>query len=296
MIKNFFDLSKIALESFLLENGQQKFRTGQIWDWIYTKGAKSFFEMTNLGTSLRELLTANFSLEYAHISRELISLDETRKWLLKFIDNNEIETVFIPEESRSTLCVSSQVGCTLTCKFCHTGTQKLVRNLTAGEIIMQLMHAKDSLYDWPADKEGRSVSNIVMMGMGEPLLNYANVSQAIKIMMDPHGLNISKHKITLSTSGIIPNIYKCAADLGVNLAISLHATTDELRNEIVPINKKYPIRELLKACYQYSELTARKRNTFEYVMLKGVNDSIKDAKRLIKLISGNSCQSEPNSF
>lgn len=286
MIKNFFDLSKIVLESFLLENGQQKFRTGQIWDWIYTKGAKSFFEMTNLDTSLRELLTANFSLERAHISRELISLDETRKWLLKFIDNNEIETVFIPEESRGTLCVSSQVGCTLTCKFCHTGTQKLVRNLTAGEIIMQLMHAKDSLYDWPADKEGRSVSNIVMMGMGEPLLNYDNVSQAIKIMMDPHGLNISKHKITLSTSGIIPNIYKCAADLGVNLAISLHATTDELRNEIVPINKKYPIRELLEACYQYSELTARKRVTFEYVMLKGVNDSIKDAKGLIELISG----------
>jgi len=286
MITNFFDLHKASLESFLIEKAQPKFRAMQIWQWVYNKGLQDFSKMTNLNKSLRELLLENFSLTPPTTTKELISLDGSRKWLLKFSDCNEIETVFIPEKTRGTLCVSSQVGCTLTCKFCHTGTQKLVRNLTAGEIVMQLMHAKDFLQDWPSDKEGRAVSNVVMMGMGEPLLNYDNVSQAIKCMTNPDGLNISKHKITLSTSGIVTNIERCAIDLGVNLAISLHASNDELRNELVPINKKYPINQLLQACSNYSKLTGNKRITFEYVMLKGINDTINDAKKLIELING----------
>ena len=286
MRQNFFDLNQNDLISNIIAIDEPKFRASQVWEWVYKKGAKDFDKMTNLPQALRAKLANIFNLNRADVSKELISFDETRKWLLKFEDSNEIEAVFIPGEQRGTLCISSQVGCTLNCKFCHTGTQALVRNLTSGEIIAQLMHAKDSLNDWPADKEGRVISNVVMMGMGEPLLNYNNVSTAIKRMLSEDGLNMSKHKITLSTSGIIPYIKECAVDLGVNLAISLHAVNDELRNILVPINKKYPIKDLLEVCKHYANVTRDKRITFEYVMLDGVNDSPEDAYRLVKMIRG----------
>jgi 23S rRNA (adenine2503-C2)-methyltransferase len=287
MIKeNLFNCSKSNILSFFEEKELDTFRSTQVWQWMYQRGIREFQKMHNLGNKVANLLEENFSLAIPEISKELISSDGTRKWLLKLADNNEIETVFIPEKHRGTLCISSQVGCTLTCKFCHTGTQRLVRNLTAGEIITQLIYAKDQLLDWHQPTDKRIVTNVVLMGMGEPLLNYENVKQAINIFTDAKGLNISKNKITLSTSGIVPYIDQCAAELGVNLAVSLHATTDELRNEIVPINKKYPINKLLEACLNYSERTKEKRITFEYVMLEGINDTEDDARRLIKLISG----------
>jgi 23S rRNA (adenine2503-C2)-methyltransferase len=245
-----------------------------------------FSKMTNLSDKLRKQLDGLYNLTRAFATKDLVSFDETRKWLLKFEDGNEVEAVFIPEKTRGTLCISSQVGCTLTCKFCHTGTQKLVRNLEAHEILAQFMYAKDMLGDWPATKEERKITNIVMMGMGEPLLNYDNVAKALKVIMDPDGLGLSKRKITLSTSGIVPFIERCGVELGVNLAISLHAVTDELRNHLVPINKKYPIKELLHACKHYPALKNRERITFEYVMLNGVNDSDADARELVKLIKG----------
>lgn len=263
---------------------QPKFRAKQLWYWIYNQGEQDFDKMSNLPKDLREQLKAGFSLHRADTSKELISFDETRKWLLKFEDGNEIEAVFIPEKKRGTLCISSQVGCTLTCKFCHTGTQKLVRNLTAGEIVKQFMHAKDCLNDWPSDSLERKLTNIVMMGMGEPLLNYEQVAKALKIIMDADGLFLSKRKITLSTSGIVPMIEKCGEELEVNLAISLHAVRDSLRDELVPINRKYPIAELIKACKNYPALKGGRRITFEYVMLKDVNDSENDARELIDLI------------
>ena len=214
------------------------------------------------------------------------SIDGTRKWLLGFADGQEAETVHIPEEDRGTLCVSSQIGCTLTCRFCHTGTQRLVRNLSAAEILGQIMLARDALQEWPSPPDGRLISNIVMMGMGEPLYNYDNVAKALRIVMDGEGISISKRKITLSTAGVVPMIRRAGAELGVNLAISLHAVTDELRDRIVPINKKYPIAELMDACRSYPGLSNARRITFEYVMLKGVNDSPADARALIKLIEG----------
>jgi 23S rRNA (adenine2503-C2)-methyltransferase len=286
MKQNFFDFSKKELQSKFSEINEPKFRADQVWDWVYVKGARNFDQMSNLPKKLQNNLSDMFSLNRASVSKELISLDGTRKWLLKFDDKNEVETVFIPEETRGTLCISSQVGCTLNCKFCHTGTQALVRNLTSGEIIAQVMHAKDIMNDWPSNREGRIISNIVMMGMGEPLLNYDNVSAAIKTMLTEDGLNMSKHKITLSTSGIVPYIEDCAIGLGVNLAISLHAISDEIRNVLVPINKKYPIAALLEACRQYAKFTREKRITFEYVMLDGVNDTIEDANKLVKLVKG----------
>ncbi|MCE2992236.1 MAG: 23S rRNA (adenine(2503)-C(2))-methyltransferase RlmN [Candidatus Jidaibacter sp.] len=270
----------------LSELNLPKFRARQIFEWLYARGATSFEEMTDLPKSLREQLDGLFSLKRVDLSKELISFDETRKWLLKLADGNEIETVFIPEKSRGTLCISSQVGCTLTCKFCHTGTQLLVRNLSAAEIVAQFMHAKDVFADWPSTKEDRRLTNIVMMGMGEPLYNYENVAKALKIIMDPKGLGLSKRRITLSTSGVVPEINRCGEELGVNLAISLHAVTDELRNQIMPINKKYPLKELLEACRNYPVVQTRGRITFEYVMLKDINDSIVDAKGLVKLIKG----------
>lgn len=266
--------------------GLEGFRSRQIWYWLYVRGAKSFEEMTDLPKAARDKLSELFTLKRAEVSKELISFDETRKWLLKFADGNEIEAVYIPEKTRGTLCVSSQVGCTLTCKFCHTGTQLLVRNLTPSEIVCQFMHSKDSFEDWPSTKESRKLTNIVMMGMGEPLYNYENVAKALKIIMDPSGLGLSKRRITLSTSGVVPQIARCGEELGVNLAISLHAVTDELRNHLVPINKKYPIKELLEACRTYPALKNRGRITFEYVMLKDVNDSVAEAKQLVRLISG----------
>jgi 23S rRNA (adenine2503-C2)-methyltransferase len=242
--------------------------------------------MNNIPLSFRETLQLHYSLERAKVHQALISKDETRKWLLSFEDANQVETVWIPEPTRGTLCISSQVGCTLNCKFCHTGTQPLVRNLKAGEIVAQVLHAKDVLQDWPSHAPTRKIHNIVLMGMGEPLLNYEQVAKAIQIMMHPTGLHISKKKITLSTSGIVPGIKRCAEELAVNLAISLHAVTDELRNYLVPINKQYPLQELLEACKNYASMTGHRKITFEYVMLKDVNDSPADAKKLIELIKG----------
>ncbi|NDG04502.1 MAG: 23S rRNA (adenine(2503)-C(2))-methyltransferase RlmN, partial [Alphaproteobacteria bacterium] len=220
------------------------------------------------------------------IAQHQQSVDGTQKWLLKLADGNLIEMVHIPEEDRGTLCISSQVGCTLTCRFCHTGTQKLVRNLTAAEIVGQVMLARDALGEWPSTKDERMLSNIVLMGMGEPLYNYENVAEALRLIMDGHGIAISKRKITLSTSGVVPMIARCGAELGVNLAISLHATNNELRSAIIPLNKKYPLEELLQACRTYPGLSNARRITFEYVMLKGVNDSDADARALVKLLSG----------
>jgi 23S rRNA (adenine2503-C2)-methyltransferase len=284
--KELIGLSEDELYSDLALLGFEPFRVKQIWFWVYSQGIRDFSLMTNLSVKQRILLDDMFTLADPNISKDLTSFDGTRKWLLKFPDGNEIETVFIPDDNRGTVCISSQVGCTLTCKFCYTGTQKLVRNLLAGEIVKQFMHVKDVFGDWPSTKESRKVTNIVMMGMGEPLLNYDNVCKALKIIIDPNGLSLSKRKITLSTSGIVPLIYKCGEDLGVNLAISLHAVTNELRDELVPINKRYPIEQLIDACRKYPSLKNRGRITFEYVMLKDVNDSLNDAKALINLIKG----------
>jgi 23S rRNA (adenine2503-C2)-methyltransferase len=245
-----------------------------------------FAAMSNISSTLRATLSEHFTLGRPVITKDLHSIDGTRKWLLRFADGQEVETVYIPEADRGTLCVSSQVGCTLTCKFCHTGTQKLVRNLSAAEIVLQVMLAKDALEDWPSTNEFRRVTNIVMMGMGEPLYNYDNVAQALKILMDDEGIALSKRRITLSTSGVVPEIIRCGEELGVNLAISLHAVKDELRDEIVPLNKKYPIAELLEACRSYPAANNARRITFEYVMLKDVNDSVADAHALVKLIKG----------
>lgn len=286
MTLNLLKLNKIELEDEMGKLLEPRFRAGQLWYWIYNQGVTDFAKMTSLSKKLRDYLIANYNLFRAKVVKDLVSFDETRKWLLKFDDGNEVEAVFIPEKTRGTLCISSQVGCTLTCKFCHTGTQKLVRNLEAHEIVAQFMYAKDMLNDWPSTRKLRRITNIVMMGMGEPLLNYDNVSKALKIIMDPNGLGLSKRKITLSTSGVVPFIEKCGSELGVNLAISLHAVNDELRNYLVPINKRYPIRSLLDACRSYPALKNRERITFEYVMLKEVNDSDADAKELIRLIKG----------
>ena len=263
---------------------QLNMRVNQIWGWVYNKGINSIDEMTTLSLDLREELKRYHNLERPQISDEQISKDGTKKWLLKFNDGSEVETVFIPDDERGTLCVSSQVGCTLSCTFCHTGTQRLVRNLTSQEIVSQIIIAKDSLSEW--GKEPRQITNIVMMGMGEPLYNFESVRDGILTMSDDAGLSISKRKITLSTSGIVPKIKMAGDEIGSMLAISLHATNNDLRNEIVPINKKYPIEELLEACRDYPGLSNSKRITFEYVMLKGVNDSEAEARDLVKLISG----------
>lgn len=278
---NLEEISKIVEDL-----GEKPFRAKQLWYWIYNQGVQSFDLMTNLSKELRTRLEETYTLERSQITKELISFDETRKWLLKFPDGNEVETVYIPEYARGTVCISSQVGCTLTCKFCHTGTQLLVRNLDAREIVAQFMIAKDSLNDWPSTKLGRKVTNIVMMGMGEPLFNFENVAKALKIVMDPDGLALSKRKITLSTSGVVPMIEKCGADLGVNLAISLHGVTNEIRSKIMPINNKYKLEELIQACRNYPGLEHGRRVTFEYVMLKDLNDSDDDARGLIRLIKG----------
>ena len=275
---------KDSLIKFDIPNQQINMRVNQIWGWIYNKGISSIDEMTTLSLGLREELKKYHNLDRPVISDEQTSEDGTKKWLLKFNDGSEIETVFIPDDERGTLCVSSQVGCTLNCTFCHTGTQRLVRNLSSQEIISQVVVAKDSLQEWC--EEPRKITNIVMMGMGEPLYNFEGVRDGILTMSDDAGLSISKRKITLSTSGIVPKIKMAGDEIGSMLAISLHATNNDLRNEIVPINKKYPIEELLEACRNYPGLSNSKRITFEYVMLKGVNDSEAEARDLVKLISG----------
>ncbi len=285
-LRSLIGLTRKELADVVTELGEKPFRATQLWNWMYQRGAKSFDEMINLPKGLKQSLNEKYHINRPHISKDYLSIDGTRKWLVKFPDGQEVETVFIPEEDRGTLCVSSQVGCTLTCKFCHTGTQKMVRNLAAEDIITQFMLARDALGDWPSSRAARKVTNIVMMGMGEPLLNYDAVAKALLIIMDGEGLSLSKRRITLSTSGIVPLIERCGAELGVNLAISLHAVNDELRDVLVPINKKYNIAQLMEACRNYPTLSNARRITFEYVMLNGVNDSDEDAHALVKLLEG----------
>ena len=283
---NLLGLTKAEIKSLLNKINLPNFRASQIWNWIYRSGTSDFNEMTNISKELRYLLSKNFNIWRPKISSTHQSQDGTIKWLLKLDDGNEVETVWIPDEERGTLCISSQVGCTLTCKFCHTGTQRLVRNLSSSEIVGQVMLAMDQLKDWPSASENRLLTSIVLMGMGEPLFNYENVKKALEIIMDHSGISLSRRRITLSTSGIVPEIKKCGDDLGVNLAISLHATNDNLRNELVPINKKYDIKQLLDAVRSYARISNSRRVTWEYVMLKGVNDTAEDAKNLVKLIKG----------
>jgi 23S rRNA (adenine2503-C2)-methyltransferase len=275
--------SEANLVEMLVEMGEKPFRAKQIWGWLYNKGCDDFLKMTDLSSDLREKLSNCVRIPRLENRMELMSRDGTIKWLLGLDDKNEIETVFIPEEKRGTICVSSQVGCTLTCKFCHTGTQKLVRNLSTDEIVSQVMIARDMLNDWCNSTEKR-LTNIVFMGMGEPMLNYENVADAVRVLTHRDGLNYGKKRITISTSGLVPQINRCATELGVRLAISLHAVTDDLRDELVPINRKYPIRELLNACQAYASATGGERITFEYVMLDGVNDSEEHAKKLVSLL------------
>ena len=285
-LKNLVGLDRAELAAEMAAFGAEPFRARQLWHWIYHRGATSFDEMTSLSKAFRSTLTKRYTVARPAVSRALASLDGTQKWLLRFGDGQEVESVHIPEEDRGTLCVSSQVGCTLTCKFCHTGTQQLVRNLEAAEIVGQVMIARDALGEWPSPAEDRQITNIVMMGMGEPLYNFENVAKALKIVMDHEGLSISRRKITLSTAGVAPMIRCCGAELGVNLAISLHAVTDELRDVLVPLNKKYPIAELLDACRTYPGSSNARRITFEYVMLKAVNDSPAEARELVRLLAG----------
>ena len=283
---NLLGLSKTELKLILVKNNLPKFRADQLWNWIYRSGTTNFDYMTNISKDLRAKLSNLFYIWRPKILTSNKSEDGTIKWLLKLDDGNEIETVWIPDDERGTLCISSQVGCTLTCKFCHTGTQRLVRNLTSSEIVGQVMLAMDEIKDWPSASENRLLTSIVLMGMGEPLYNYENVKNAIEIIMDHSGISLSKRRITLSTSGIVPEIKKCGDDLGVNLAISLHATNNDLRNELVPINRKYDIKQLLDAVREYATISNSRRVTWEYVMLKGVNDTIDDAKNLVELIKG----------
>lgn len=297
-------ITREEMAGLLKERGvpdrQIKMRVSQLWHWLYIRGVSDFDHMTNVSKDLREMLKTHFTIARPEIVEEQMSNDGTRKWLLRFPARGagrpvEIESVYIPEEGRGTLCISSQVGCTLTCTFCHTGTQKLVRNLTAEEILAQLLLARDRLGDFPdrdtpagaiVPAEGRKITNIVMMGMGEPLYNFDNVKKALLIASDGDGLSLSKRRITLSTSGVVPEIYRTGEEIGVMLAISLHAVRDELRDMLVPINKKYPLKELLDACRAYPGLSNARRITFEYVMLKDVNDSLEDAKRLVQLLKG----------
>lgn len=292
---NLVGLTRDALRSVLIEHGtkekQAKMRAGQIWQWIYQWGVRDFSEMTNLSKAFRAELDEKFVVETPEVVSKQVSTDGTRKYLVRIAGGHEVEVVYIPEEDRGTLCVSSQVGCTLTCSFCHTGTQKLVRNLTAGEIVGQIMMARDDLDEWPTPGErnlgeARLLSNIVLMGMGEPLYNFENVRDAMNIAMDPEGISLSRRRITLSTSGVVPEIARTAQEIGCLLAVSFHATTDEVRDQLVPINKRWNIEALLEALRAYPRVSNSERITFEYVMLNGVNDSKEDAHRLIELIKG----------
>lgn len=266
--------------------GLPGFRAKQVWRWVWRHGLTRFDDMTDLAKPVRERLAGQMMITRPTITSRQKSTDGTIKWLLRFADGNEAEAVYIPEDDRGTLCVSSQVGCTLTCTFCHTGTQRLVRNLTTAEITGQVLIAMDELGEWPATHDGRRLTNIVMMGMGEPLFNYDNVAKALKIIMSGEGIGLSKRRITLSTSGIVPEIIRCGDELGVNLAISLHATNDALRDVLVPINRKYPLKTLINACNNYPVLSNARRITWEYVMLNGINDSDDEARALVRLIKG----------
>ncbi|WP_108815618.1 23S rRNA (adenine(2503)-C(2))-methyltransferase RlmN [Loktanella sp. Alg231-35] len=292
--QNLIGLSRDQMRDALIAAGtsekQAKMRVGQIWQWIYHWGLRDFEQMTNLSKEYRAMLAETFVIELPEVVTRQISDDGTRKYLVRIAGGHEVEVVYIPETDRGTLCISSQVGCTLTCSFCHTGTQKLVRNLTAAEIVGQVMVARDDLEEWPVPGaprvEARLLSNIVLMGMGEPLYNFDNVRDAMKIAMDPEGISLSRRRITLSTSGVVPEIARTAAEIGCQLAISFHATTDEVRDRLVPINKRWPLADLLDALRAYPKVSNSERITFEYVMLDGVNDSDADARRLIKLIDG----------
>jgi 23S rRNA (adenine2503-C2)-methyltransferase len=275
-----------ALQAIGLEPKPARMRARQLWNWVYVHGARDFSSMTNLAKDFRAIMTESFGLARPEIVTEQVSEDGTRKWLLRTGPGIEFESVYIPEEDRGTLCVSSQVGCTLTCRFCHTGTQKLVRNLTPYEIVGQIMVARDALKDWPSTKENRRITNVVMMGMGEPLYNFENVKAALAIVADGDGLALSKRRITLSTAGVVPMIERAGNEIGSSLAISLHAARDDLRDVLVPLNKKYPIAELMAACRTYPGASNARRITFEYVMLKDVNDAPADARALVKLLSG----------
>jgi 23S rRNA (adenine2503-C2)-methyltransferase len=292
-----------ALAAVGVSEGQRRMRVRQLWNWLYVRGAQNFDEMTSVSKDLRAALAERYTLARPEVMAEQVSVDGTRKWLLRLPGEHagerphEVECVYIPEADRGTLCVSSQVGCTLSCTFCHTGTQRLVRNLTAGEIVGQVMLARDRLGDWPGATPpagganlradgGRFISNVVMMGMGEPLYNFEAVRDALLVVADGDGIGISKRRITLSTSGVVPNIARAGEEIGVMLAVSLHAVDDARRDVLVPLNRKYPIRELLDACRNYPGVSNARRITFEYVMLKGVNDSIADAKALVRLLAG----------
>ena len=291
---NLIGLTRDQLRDALIDAGtpdrQAKMRVGQIWTWLYHWGLRDFAGMTNLSKDLRALLADRFCIEIPQVVTRQISTDGTRKYLVRIAGGHEVEVVYIPETDRGTLCISSQVGCTLTCSFCHTGTQKLVRNLTAGEIVGQVMLARDDLDEWPVqgepNREGRLISNVVLMGMGEPLYNFENVRDGLRVIMDNEGIALGRRRITLSTSGVVPEIARTANEIGCLLAVSFHATTDEVRDQLVPINKKWNIATLLDALRAYPGLTNSERITFEYVMLQGVNDSKEDAHRLVDLIRG----------
>ncbi|MCC5986772.1 MAG: 23S rRNA (adenine(2503)-C(2))-methyltransferase RlmN [Pararhodobacter sp.] len=291
---NIVGLTREQLRAALVDIGtpenQAKMRAAQLWQWLYHWGVRDFAAMTNLSKSYRALLAEHFAIRLPEIVSRQVSADGTRKYLLRIDGGHEVESVYIPEESRGTLCISSQVGCTLTCSFCHTGTQKLVRNLTAAEIVGQVMVARDDLGEWPVPgqpkNETRLISNVVLMGMGEPLYNFENVRDAMKVVMDGEGISLSRRRITLSTSGVVPEIARTAEEIGCLLAVSFHATTDAVRDKLVPINKRWNIKALLGALRDYPRLSNSERITFEYVMLKGVNDSDEDARRLVKLIAG----------
>jgi len=293
-LPNLIGMTRVQMQDALIALGtpekQARMRVGQIWQWIYHWGVRDFDLMTNLSKDYRAMLAGNFVLALPEVVTRQISEDGTRKYLVRIAGGHEVEVVYIPETDRGTLCISSQVGCTLTCSFCHTGTQKLVRNLSAAEIIGQVMVARDDLGEWPAqgdrNSESRLLSNIVLMGMGEPLYNFENVRDAMKIAMDPEGISLSRRRITLSTSGVVPEIARTASEIGCQLAVSFHGTTDAVRDKLVPINKRWPIATLLDALRAYPKVSNSERITFEYVMLDGVNDSDEDAHRLIKLIEG----------
>ncbi|WP_051013807.1 23S rRNA (adenine(2503)-C(2))-methyltransferase RlmN [Pararhodospirillum photometricum] len=288
---NLIGLSREDLGALLARWGEKPFRVKQLWHWIYHRGETDFARMTSLGGVLRERLQAECTLTRPTIVRTQRSQDGTIKWLLRFTDGQEAEMVYIPEDDRGALCISSQVGCTLTCRFCHTGTQLLVRNLTAAEVVGQVMVARDTFDEWPSPiDESRMLSNVVVMGMGEPLYNYDAVATALRIIMDGEGIALSRRRITLSTAGVVPLIARCGDELGIKLAVSLHAPTDAQRNEIMPINRKYPLAELMAACRAYPGASNARRITFEYLMLKDFNDSDEDARTLIDLVEGVPCK------
>ncbi|MBF0094627.1 MAG: 23S rRNA (adenine(2503)-C(2))-methyltransferase RlmN [Alphaproteobacteria bacterium] len=284
-------LSREELGALLASLGEKPFRTKQLWHWLYHRGVTDIGAMTTLSKPFRDKLAQSCFVGRPRVAEEATSGDGTRKWLMRFADGNEVESVYIPEDDRGSVCLSSQVGCTMTCKFCHTGTQMLVRNLTAGEIVGQFMAARDSYGEWPSPTDDtRLLSNIVVMGMGEPLYNYDAVVKALTIAMDPEGIAMSRRRITLSTSGVVPMIRRLGHELDVNLAVSLHAVTDELRDRIMPVNKKYPLAELMRACREYPPASNARRITFAYMMLKGVNDGEADARALVALVKGIPCK------